>query len=80
MTDKKKFSIVDNVTVLPVVTSHDIPTERVLTSALTSNLRRAIIIGEDENGDFYFASSSPDGPSVLWDLEMAKKKLLDIAS
>ena len=74
------MKLVDNVTVLPVVTSLDIPCERLLTAALESTLQRVVIIGTDANGEFYFASSMADGGDVLWWLEIAKRKLLEIGS
>ncbi len=77
MTETMK--LVDKVTVLPVVTSLDVPCERLLNAALESTLQRVIIMGTDAEGEFYFASSMADGGDVLWWLEIAKKKLLEIA-
>lgn len=74
------LKLADNVTVLETVTSHNLPVERVLAGAAAANLSNVIIVGYDADGEFYFASSNPDGPSCLWDLEMAKKKLLEVAS
>lgn len=67
------------VTVLDMVTSHDIPTERVLRGALAENLKSAVVIGWTEDGEFYFSSSVSNGPSIVWDLELAKKKLLEVS-
>jgi hypothetical protein len=39
-------------------------------------LAYVIIIGETDDGEFYFASSKASGPDVLWDLEKAKLVLL----
>ena len=72
------MKLVDNVTVLPVITNLDVPCERLLTAALDSTLQRVIIIGTDAEGEFYFASSMADGGDVLWWLEVAKKKLLEM--
>jgi hypothetical protein len=74
------MKLVDNVTVLPVVTSLDVPCERLLTAALESTLQKVIIIGTDAEGEFYFASSTADGGDVLWWLEIAKRKLLGSGS
>jgi hypothetical protein len=74
------MKLVDNVTVLPVVTSLDVPCERLLTAALESTLQKVIIIGTDAEGEFYFASSTTDGGDVLWWLEIAKRKLLESGS
>lgn len=72
------MKLVDKVTVLPVVTSLDIPTERVLTAALEAELKNAFVIGVDKDGELYFASSMADGGAVLWWMEKAKAALLDI--
>lgn len=76
MADDKKLKLAP-VVVLETVTTHKVPVERVLGSAQAANLTSAIVIGYDENGEFWFSSSAADGPSVLWDLEMAKKLLLE---
>lgn len=59
------------------VTRLDIPASRILENA-PRNMKTAVVIGYDENGEFYFASSAADGGNVLWLLETAKKKLLEI--
>ena len=74
------MKLVDKVSILPVVTSLDVPCERILTTALESTLQRVILIGTDVEGEFYFASSMADGGDVLWWLEVAKKKLLEIGT
>ena len=60
-----------------MITSLAIPCERVLSAALANTLQSVIVIGWNVDGDFYFASTA-DGPSVLWDLELAKSKLMNI--
>lgn len=50
--------------------------DKVLTEAV-GKCTQVIVIGWEPDGSFYFASSEADGPSVLWDLEFAKKRLLD---
>ena len=74
------MKLVENVSILPVLTRLDVPCERLLTAALESTLQRVIIIGTDAEGEFYFASSMADGGDCLWWLEIAKKKLLEIGS
>ena len=71
---------VPKVSVLPVVTSLDLPTERILQAAINNAepLQKVVVIGYDSNGEMYFASSVADGPEVLWLLEKAKLKLLNI--
>ena len=61
------------------ITGHDIPVARVLKWARLAKLKNVIVIGETSEGEFYFAGSRASGSETLWDLEMAKKKLLDIA-
>jgi hypothetical protein len=73
------MKLVDKVTVLPVITSLDLPCERLLNAALESTLQRVIIVGTDADGEFYFASSMANGRDVLWWLEVAKRKLLELS-
>ncbi len=69
----------DNVTILPVVTRLPSDPRQTLTAALAADLTTAIVIGWDRNGSLYFASSEPDGGSVLWLMEVSKKNLLEQA-
>ena len=55
---------------LGMVTSLDIPPERVLRNAVGQRVDSAIVIGYDEDGEFYFASSKADGGAVLWLLDI----------
>jgi hypothetical protein len=66
----------DNVVILPVNTTLDIPTERVLNAALEANLDQCILIGRDQEGKLYFAASYGKCKDVLWDLEQLKYCLL----
>jgi hypothetical protein len=59
------------------ITKLDSPTERILRKAQEADLGTVVVIGWDESGEFYFASSVADGGETLWLLEMAKKKLLE---
>jgi hypothetical protein len=61
------------------ITSLDQDPERVLAKA-AGQLLGVVVVGYDQDGDFYFASSYADGGEVLWLLEVAKKKLLEIAT
>jgi hypothetical protein len=56
----------------------DIPAERVIKSAAELKFDGVVVVGYLENGDFYFASSYADGGDVVWLLELAKKKLLEV--
>lgn len=68
----------DNVVVLDVVTRLDIPVERILNQAVDDGLQDVVIIGWDDEGEFYFASSKADGGNILWLLEKAKKMLMEV--
>lgn len=68
----------ENVHVLPVVTTHDIPAERILRAALKAGMSKVVILGYDADDEEYFASSVADGGTVLWLMERCKKKLIDI--
>jgi hypothetical protein len=59
------------------ITRLDCPPERVLEAAI-GKVTDAIVIGWDNDGEFYFASSKAGGPEVLWLLKLAEKKLLEI--
>lgn len=54
------------------------PADRLLDAA-KGKLERVVIVGYDNNGAEYFASSVADGGDCLWLLERCKKKLLDKA-
>lgn len=66
------------VVVADILTRLDVPAERVLDNAQIARLTSVVVVGYDEEGEEYFASSIADGGSVLWLLERAKKKLLGI--
>ena len=70
------LKLAPNVTVLPVVTTLDIPTERILNGALKQELKSCFIIGLTKDNEMYFASSMADGGSVLWCMEKAKMALM----
>lgn len=66
-----------NVIELPVITTLDIPPERILRKAIDADLQEVIIIGTSQEGDMYFAGSMADGGNALWLIEKAKKALLE---
>ena len=66
----------NNVVILPVVTRLNIPPDRVLNDALAAGLDGAVVIGQREDGSYYFSSSIADGGDVLWLLEWAKVALM----
>ena len=71
------MKIVDNVKILNVNTTLDVPSERVLEAALKSELKNVIVIGFDTDHHLYFASSMGDCGDTLWWIEIAKKRLLE---
>jgi len=60
------------------ITSRDIDPERVLIKA-QGQLQAVVVIGYDQDGDLYVATSYADGGDMLWALEQAKEKLLEMA-
>lgn len=68
----------DNVVYLDISTTEDIPVERVLESAKEADLERVMVIGINNEG-YYVASSFSSGAVLLWDLEIARKRILDCA-
>lgn len=60
------------------VTEDAVPVGKVIAGAAMQDLAEVVILGYTKDGDFYFAASESSGPEVLWALEYAKKKLLEI--
>jgi hypothetical protein len=67
----------NNVIPLGNVTRLNLPTDRVLEAAKGHCPDGVVIMGFDEGGDLYFASSIADGGTVLWLLEHCKKRLME---
>ena len=63
---------------LKLITKLDLDPDRVLSKAI-GNLSEVVVMGFDKDGNEYFASSVSDGGSVLWHIERAKHKLMQIA-
>lgn len=63
---------------LPVITTLSSDPDRVLEKAI-GQLKRVVVLGVEHDGTEYFASSDPDGGSILWDMERARFKLMKIA-
>ena len=72
------MKLIDKVTILPVVTSLDLDVERVLQAAIDAKPKYVMVIGENADGNLYFASSKSDGGEALWWMEKAKKALLEV--
>lgn len=68
----------DNVVPLGNITKLDLPTDRILDAAKSHCTEGVVILGFDDDGSFYFASSIAAGDTVLWLMEVAKKELLEI--
>lgn len=68
----------DNVVELDVVSTLDLPPERILEAAKENVAGGVVVVGYDADGEFYFASSFANGAEVIWLTEMAKKRLLEI--
>lgn len=67
-----------NIIDLPVITTLDTNPSRVLAKAAETAFERVVIVGVTETGERFFAASAADGGSVLWDIEQAKRSLLQI--
>ena len=63
---------------LQVVTRLDIPAHKIIKRASEADLTEIVIVGFDAAGDLFFASNKGDAGTVIFHLEMAKKRLLDI--
>lgn len=66
--------------VIPIggFTKLDIPTDQVLTAAKGHCSDGVVVLGFDDDGELYFASSIADGGTVIWLLEQAKLALLNV--
>ena len=65
-----------NVIPLGNITSLDLPTDRVLDACKGECSDGVVVLGYDDAGELYFASSIADGGTVLWLMEQAKLALL----
>ena len=72
------MSEADNVVEWRGITTLDTSPTRILAKAAGAKLKECVVVGFDEDGQFYFISSVADGGSVLWMFEMAKKRLLEV--
>ena len=59
------------------ITRLDLPPDRILEEA-KGTFEGVVLLGWNNDGKMYFASSYSDGGTVLWLLEQCKKALLDI--
>ena len=63
---------------LQVVTKLDTPAERVIRKAADAGLDEVVIVGFNKDGDLFFAANKADAGAVIWQLEMAKHRLLKL--
>ena len=63
---------------LSCVTKLDLPAARILEGAASASLADVVIVGQRENGEFYFAGNKADAGATLWLLAMAQKRLLQM--
>lgn len=61
----------------PGVTRLDCAPENTIKCAVEAKLKDVVIIGFDEDGEFFFASNKADGGDALWLLELARKRLME---
>lgn len=62
----------------PGLTKLDMDPDRILEKA-KGKLQGVIVIGFDNEGEFYGATSYADGGNAIWLLEVCKKRILDWA-
>jgi hypothetical protein len=67
----------DNVVELKLLTTINLPPERILNAALEADLAALVIVGYDKNGEYYFHSSIPHGATINWLLDQCKKRIID---
>jgi len=60
---------------LPVRTTQDIPVTKVLCGAV--DCTEVLVVGTNQDGTSFYASSTADKYRMLWILERARLKLLD---
>lgn len=53
--------------------------DEILTLAYKKKLTSVMVIGYDEDGNFYANSSSDDGRDILWMLKRAETAIMDAA-
>ena len=65
--------------IIPIggITLLDIPEDQILEQS-KGKMDGVVLMGWDQDGELYFASSFADGGSVLWLMEKCKEALLEI--
>jgi hypothetical protein len=67
----------NKISIIPLATSESYSPDVILEVA-KEQLDAVIVIGYTKEGKRYFASSTADGPEVVWMMEKAKLDLLNI--
>ena len=60
------------------ITRLDLPPDRILEQAIGKELQGVVVLAYDKDGEEYFCSSYADGGTVLWMIERAKLRLLQV--
>lgn len=68
----------DKVLMFNGITRLDIPVDRIISNAKKAKLDEIVVLGFGKDGDFYFGASKADGGDILWLLELAKRRLMEI--
>ena len=68
----------DNVVILPVETTLDLPAERILTAAIEADLPEVFVLGKEQDGRLYFAGNTSDLGSALLLMERARAMIVRI--
>lgn len=66
-----------NLRLFPGIVTKDHDSDVMLKLA-AGELNEVVIVGWDKKGELFFSSNVADGGTVLWLLEKAKKRLLEI--
>jgi hypothetical protein len=70
----------DNIVIFPGITPLSFEPSVILNGAIKENLESVVVLGWDKDGGFFFSSSVSGGPEILWLLELAKSKLMNIGN
>lgn len=73
-----KLKNTENVIELNVMTTETIDPQKVLMGAINERLDNVVVLGFDQDGDFFFATSHADGGNALWLMELAKTRLMGL--
>ena len=76
LADELENDMSATVTILPCETTLDIPMDRVLEAAIGVGIEQGMVIGWNEEGLLYMASTTSNVPEMIFLLEKAKLQLL----